>query len=589
MQRLTPGEKTHRPKGLRNRRLSTARACLAVFTFAQVAIVQSWAQSQQPAPAAAPPLSPEAFKKLFAPLDGEKSKVWQDAQGGVTRFSGLWKLQVPWPDDGAVRLQVAPGSRLRVHLWRGQQGVSLLYGDHYRAPHRWVAYAVTREKSAFRPSAYALAAADDGRYARVQPPVQAGQPPIVLPSDIRYQDGNVVVSCAGVRLLTVPLSGRPDAACIENEVPAEGPAGPALLAVETVRAAASPDARPLALKTVLDEQRPASMQWKTAPGAELQKLGDGRVRLNAAKQGQASWAAVAIPKGGIREFVFEIEDAQVGTGVYVGDGDGVPLAGPRISAASPQDPPVVHVAAPTQPATPYRHDTNTSALPYVGKIVRLRVLVTCGTMRAWVGTQNAGWAALWPDAPAAAGEKPIATVGIYCAASEQGKNEPRGITLRRIQVCEYSAISALATEDLIRGAPDLHATAPGEWLAKASAAQPNGVAPGAWLRACAIRSIADGAAYKLGGALLDALAAETTQGASSWQSKIEALHQLAAISPSAPADGNVLAEYAARWDRLEDHYDRVVRAVSEHDAGEAFAQAGVRVFELAPPPGRNAE
>jgi hypothetical protein len=562
--------------------------CLAVFGFSQTAIVESWAQTQESTPATAAPLSPDAFKQLFAPLEKAKSKVWQDGKGAAVRFSGLWKLQAPWPDDAALRLQVAPGSRLRVHLWRDQQGVSLLFGDHYKAPHRWIAYAVTREKDTLRPSAYAMAADDDGRYGRVQPPVQSGQAPTILPTDIRYRDGNIIVSCAGVRLLTVPLSGKPDTVCVEEAEPAAGPSAPALLAAEMVQAGASPDDRPLALKTVLDQQHPASLQWKTSSGAELRKLPDGRLWLNAPTNEKVSWGAVTIPKGGIREFVFEIENAQPGSGVYVGDSEGAALAGLHVLAS--QGATMVRVAEPSQPVTPYRHDTNASAEPMVGNIVRLRALVACGRMKVWVGTQDAGWAALWPDAAVAKGEKSIATVGFYCLASNRGRNErPHGIILRRIQVREYAAINSLTAENLILRAPDLHTSPPGEWLAKASAAQPNNVALGAWLRACAVRSVADGAPYRLGGALLDALAADTIGGASPYQDRIEAIHQLATVSPSAPADGNVPAEYAARWARLEDVYDRAGRAAIEQDGGEAFVQLGVRVFGLTPPPGGTVE
>jgi len=612
MCKTASSEEARRSGRTGNTKLSTGVVTLVVLAFAQTAILQmalcaetdqaaaweaadqlggeaqDWAQMLRSTPAAAKPLSPEAFKGWFAPLEEKKSKVWQDDKAAVARFSGLWKLRAPWPDDAVLRLCVAPGSRLRIHLWNNASGVSLLYDDHHKAPHRWFAYEATRQEGAFRPDTYASACDDGGRYARVQPPVRKGQTPIILPTDIRYQDGKIVVSCADVPLLTVPLAGKPQAVCIEEAGSAAGTSGPALLAVGMARAKAPLDASP-AIKMTLDLS-PASLEWKVEPAAELVKMGDGRVWLSHPRYNHPSWAATPVPKGSIREFVFEFEGAQPGSGVYLGDGDGAVLAAIRVSAPSADGPRVVRVEPRIEQAVrPYNHDTNSSPVPWVSGIIRLRILVAGGTMKAWVGTAKSGWTALWPEAAADFGGKTIATVGVFCAVRDKSwDSPPRGITLRRIQAREYPAINSLAGEDLIRRAPDLHSAAPSEWLAKASAAKPGGADQGAWLRACAIRSIADGAPRPLCVALVDALAADAMQGPGSPQDKIELLVRLAAIAPSAPAEGGKPEEQTARWDRLESRYDRVARLAIEQD-GQDAARLHTRVFDLTPPPGRTVE
>ncbi|MCE5279430.1 MAG: hypothetical protein ABFD92_02270 [Planctomycetaceae bacterium] len=528
----------------------------------------AWAAMVQATPAVPEAITVEEFKSWFAAAEGAKSKA--ELAAGVVRFSGLWKLLSPWPDDAALRIRPWGGGRIRIHLWSGQRGVSLWY-DHAATVCRWYAYEAARSGESPRPASVALAAGDNGKHVRLQPPAEPNKPQVVLPTDIRWQGGQLVLSCAGVHLLSVAMPAAPKAVYIEHDPSGGATAG--LSSIDMVRTEPAP-AAPEALKA-LPPQAPAAMAWKTSPAADLAKLPDGRVKLTLAKDAQLTWASVEAPRVGVCEYIFEVEDAAGSTGVYIGDSDGVPQAGARLAPAAAGGPNLIMLCPPAQGAGGYGAGGPAAAEPIVGKTVRVRMLWACGAVKVWVGTANGGWARLY-ETPAPVSAKPVTTVGIYCAPGAVGeKDPPRAITLKSLQVRPYAAINALAAENQIAGAPDLHAVATAaEWLTKAPGGSPEA------LRACAIRSIADGAPYALAGALCDALAAEAASGSGPWQQRLEALHQLNDIIPATTADGGAMA---ARWASFEDAYDRLCRQ------GGTDVGLGAGVFELEPPSGRTVE
>ena len=81
----------------------------------------------------------------------------------------------------------------------------------------------------------------------------------------------------------------------------------------------------------------AAMQWQVKPvdgkrpdGIALTRAAGGAVELSAKERTAQCQAAVLLNRGGWREFVFEIEDAQPGTGFFLGDHEGRHLAAPRV-------------------------------------------------------------------------------------------------------------------------------------------------------------------------------------------------------------------------------------------------------------------
>ncbi|MCE5328375.1 MAG: PQQ-binding-like beta-propeller repeat protein [Planctomycetaceae bacterium] len=485
---------------------------------------QAWAAMVQATPAAVEPMTVDEFKSWMAPAEGAKSKAAVAA--GVIRFSGLWKLLSPWPNDAALRLRPWGGGRIRIHLWAGQKGVSLWY-DQAAAVSRWYAYEAARTGEVPRPASMALAAADNGRHLRLQPPPEPNKPQAVLPTDIRWQGGQLVLSCAGVHLLSVAMPAAPQAVYVEHDPAGGDTAG--LGSIDMVRTEAAPAAPAETLKA-LPQLAPATMTWKTSPAADLAKLPDGRVKLTLAKDAQLTWASVETPKSGICEYIFEAEDAAGSTGVCIGDSDGVPQVGARFAPAVAGGPNLIMLCPPAQGAGNYQAGGPPAAEPVVGKTVRIRMLMACGALKVWVSTSGGGWAALYEMA-APASAKPLTSVGIYCAPGAVGaKDAPRSITLKSLQVRPYAAINAMA--------------------ANATTAD----------------------------AVCEAVVREAASGAGTWSDRIEALHQLNAVLPATTGDGGAMA---ARWTSFEDAYDRLCRA------GEAPIGAGV--FELAPPAGKTVE
>jgi len=75
----------------------------------------------------------EELKKVLGRVSGASydiSKSSKDHWSGsrpATRISGTFRLNMPWKANHALRLSVVDPDNFRLHLWRGQQGVTLRY------------------------------------------------------------------------------------------------------------------------------------------------------------------------------------------------------------------------------------------------------------------------------------------------------------------------------------------------------------------------------------------------------------------------------------------------------------------------------
>ena len=215
------------------------------------------------------------------------------------------------------------GGPLAIHFWSGREGVALVNFTH----EPWAKWAAYREQH--RPGekvakeidwpAMRLLATDDER----------GRSSFSDTFEVRWQDGTLVLSKGDLRLLTVPLAGKPTAVYLEAG------SGIALRDLAFCRSGPIP-AEPLAVHTVvLGQQSPAGLDWKTrvAGAARFTRLADGSVELSGNRSPQPATALVALPQPGLYEVIFKVEEATARSGIFVAAADGTLLAGVEFACA----------------------------------------------------------------------------------------------------------------------------------------------------------------------------------------------------------------------------------------------------------------
>ena len=282
-------------------------------------------------------------RKLFVQVPGEPCEFGEARKNDrpIVRISGVVRMNLSWTAANALRFSFLEANPLQVHIWSGARGITLRYYPEFHQC--WVAYATSHESGKHRPNGYVLLATSEDRYWR------SGLGTV----ELHCRDGALTMVRGDLEILTVPIDGP------VSEVDFEGTAlfrglevGPskwkpeAGLGASVERNRGSPDfgrpekEEPPKGKTPTGQkmsQPVAAMQWQVKPvdgkrpdGIALTRAAGGAVELSAKERTAQCQAAVLLNRGGWREFVFEIEDAQPGTGFFLGDHEGRHLAAPRV-------------------------------------------------------------------------------------------------------------------------------------------------------------------------------------------------------------------------------------------------------------------
>ncbi len=424
--------------------------------------------------------------KWVAPVDGFPYVVnnVNTQLGQCAAFNGLVRLKAPWTDQTALRLQLENYNLLRLHFFSGTRGLTLVYyeGDSFR----WAAYATTRIAGEPRPETYALTATDDGRASRAE--VRFGGP-----LELRYRAGEVILSRGDIVLLRGPLPDAPTAVYLDGQATFQG--------IAMVRSGGEP-AAPAMRPVVADVERPADMEWieQLGEGMAVEKLPDGAIRLMADKAKGRGWIAAPLPRRGLQEVIFEVEDATPGSGVYLGREQGKPLEVIRFNRNHRNGNSCLALRGDDDLYQDDYADVPERLVPATASRQWIRLLFGCGTLRWWMSSDGVHWAE--PQMPVTNLSGGITHVGLHCV----GGAEQCRITLRRVTLRELSALTSLADAELRDAAPD-SSDAPnvGRWLVSVAESQPEGAESGAWRRACAVRALEIGCSNRLSQPLVEML------------------------------------------------------------------------------------
>jgi hypothetical protein len=419
---------------------------------------------------AKPYIAAEALRGLLAQVSGEPYEIWEAKKWDrpIRRIAGLFRLGVPWPAGKALRLSILDPQQLQLHLWTGTRGVTLRYYPEYQQC--WAAYGTTRAPSKPRPAEHALWATSEDYYRRCG----------IGTVEVHIQAGKLVLGRGDLTLLSVPIDGPPSEVYLEGAGLVRG--------VTLVESKWAPE--PVRLRpAVMESHRPAELPWEAKPseGIVLNTLADGRVELAAGEKPQPGQADFPLPEPGLYELIFEVEDADVGTGVCLSDAEGKPLCRVAFFRHRETGWRVFDLLPPWANEVERSYDAARRPVPYAGKRQWLRIVSGAGLCKLFTSGDGVTWRQPAIGSPGFAG--PAVRAGLFCLAVPQK---------RSIKLCSFSArrldaLYAAVPEAVLRLVGAVPAfKKPDEWQPWVNESRPADVSTQAWWRACVLRTLIAG-------------------------------------------------------------------------------------------------
>ncbi len=461
------------------------------------------------------------------PLRGEMAdatKVMRAAERRICHVSGILQLAPRWQNGTTMRLSLLDVERVRLYFWTGSRGVMLQYCRP--AMKSWGAYGVGRRGDSPLPDTLAVWAVDAGRYRRTG----------VGTFEVRFHNGRLVLSRGDVVLLSVPLPQPPE------EVYFEG--GALVRGIEFYRSAA-PDVEPTSDPPVMAVSKPASAEWRTRlpQNVTLERLPDGAAELAAGENTPAAQAGFDVPGPDLHEYIFELEEPDVGTGVYLGTRDGRQLARLAFYRDTTTGKTTFAYLSPDLAATELKFNLQREIVPYAGEHQWLKLTLAGGVMKCATSGDGVHFSqAVW--SPLAV-QGPVGQVGLYCLAGQQA----RSIRLRSFALRRLDRLSSLAPEAVRRR---VTLSKPIEtiedWDAWVRASRPTDVPAAIWQRACILHTLAENPYFSLGGALLHRLLADALAEGGVADSGCDLSSQLKLLEQAALAIHNLDARAVEPFD-----------------------------------------
>jgi len=436
--------------------------------------------------------TPAELEKLLTRVHGpqhsisETTKRLSIGDRRISRISGVFRLNTPWNHDTTLRLSLIDPQLFQLHFWRGDCGVTLRYCP--AAVKTWGAYGTTRRsKTPYPatpfPATYADWALDCGRFRRCG----------LGTFEVRYHNGNIVLTRGDLLLLSVPLDGLPTEVYLQGSALVRG-----MSIYRSTGGPKPPEPDPV----VLCVDKPAEETWQTAlaNGVAFQKLPDGAVQLAAEANAPTAQAGLRIPGPGLYQYIFELQGPHVGTGIFLAGRDGRQLARFAFYRDTTTRRTTFAYLAPDLEATELEYHFERAMVPYAGTHQWVRLTLGGGVMKCWTSGDRVHWSqSIW--SPLAV-QGPVEQVGLYCIRTDQ----QRSIELRSLEVRRLEALSSLAPEEIQRRVGSLADCATiDDWDDRVAESQPPDVPPDVWQRACILRTLADNPYFSLGGKLINRL------------------------------------------------------------------------------------
>jgi hypothetical protein len=467
----------------------------------------------------------------FAPVEGHRYLVSEvdTREGRCATIDGLVRLKSPWLEDSALRLALQNHHRLKIHFFHGRQGATLVYYESERS--RWSGYATTRDAGSPQPKHYYLTATDGGRGRRTE--LRFGGP-----IELRWRDGEVIISRGDIVLVRVPLPGAPEEVYFDGRAVFQG--------IDLVRASGFP-APPAARPVTLEVERPGDLPWQEhlAEKASVERTEDGAIRLSADGAAENTWISTPMPRQSLQFIEFEVENLSPGAGIYLGRKDGNPHEVLRI-ARHRRDGSLGVLMAGNDDL--HEHDfgeVKDRTMPLASPERQwFRLLYGAGLVRWWMSSDGVHWAE--PDWPEKTRFEDARSLGLHCTARAAGA----GITLRRVRLLDLGALTALAPDELLQQAiAAIDGKRMEQWLEVLGKSKPKGADKDDWLCAEALAVLSRGATTDIAEEMLNRLMDDPRTVALPPEQRFAVLDDVALLHHTPPRRVN-LAEMVPRYDEV---------------------------------------
>ena len=458
-------------------------------------------------------LSDVDAKRWLAPVEGQPYQWTTDLIGNpvrrVARFQGISKLRAPWHPDAILRLTPFEVSDMTLYFWRGPTGIALRFYTR-REPHLWAAFEMSRENSSPRPTRLGLLCTDSGSYSRSTPGTL----------DIRQQGGDLVLARGGIILLSVPCPGPPIEVFVEGQFRLRG---------LSMHRCEPFSALPETAHPVVVAGAAATMPWAVSAErpASFASSPDGSVSMTS--HSPEKEGLIAFPFGwqlaltqsaagtGLYEVIVNVESAEPGTGIFLGDRDGWPLQrlGFFLDSATKQL--TFGILRPGEVRTESSYQPNDFPVPFVPKSSWFKLVAGLGTLHILISGDGRHWGHV-VESPGRDLPGAIGSVGLF---GLPGSNA-RTIRVNQIEIRELSGLTQMADRQRIRQVPPFQ---PQDWkdysawIHRVLDTQPADVDVIDWLSTNAVAALAQGPPEELGLSLLRQLVGVGLQSTRSFEEK----------------------------------------------------------------------
>ncbi|MDX1970569.1 MAG: PQQ-binding-like beta-propeller repeat protein [Planctomycetaceae bacterium] len=435
-------------------------------------------------------LTKSEFEAWWQAIPGQPFGVSQDKIGDrpTVNFDGWAQLRAPWVADTLLRFVPFEQRELTLYFWRGAEGLALKY-HREREPHTWAAYRVKRVAGERTPNWWGLLTTDSGSYYRSNAAI----------ADVGIAEGRLCLSVAGVVLLSAPSPDPPEEVLLQAQSRLRG--------FRWVRAA-PPSLPPVRENpNVLASSSPAAWDWQApADGTMmLQRDADGSVTLTSTSKSEIVRAHVPLPQAGLYETLIQVASADPGTGVYLGDAAGKPLAHVTFSRDRRTEQLTFVTLRPNERRDESDYQLRDFPPPYFVERQWLRVV---GGMGIWHTSCSADGIHFGhvTENPLRDVRGSIRSIGLFCWPSDT----PKTIRLNSARVQKLGGVYALTA-----GLPAVDPP-PSDveklrfsdsWWSEGWERRPAGVAPDLWWDAWAVATLEQGPTRELADALVTRLLA----------------------------------------------------------------------------------
>jgi len=203
---------------------------------------------------------------------------------------------------------------------------------------------------------------------------------------------------------------------------------------------------------------------------------------------------------GFYELIFELGDPEPGTGIFLGNEFGEPVAKVAFFRADTLGMTTFEDISPDGNAWGKQYNVDYHIIPKAGARQWLRLVAAAGSMRYFTSGDGVHWSE--PSASARAVRGPCLTAGLFTTVTSDPKQ--RALKLRSLTVRRFELLSWLVPEATLRRVGQLEvAGSYAEWEARVAESRPPDVSEGPWRRACCVHALVRNTGY--GDRILDGL------------------------------------------------------------------------------------